>query len=152
MERFAISIKKIRFVEVLVAIAFVAVIFGCNLSSPCNQIEANRIKSPDGTVEAVLVKNDCGATTSESLSVFVVGSGKETEESDLVFKADHTDSLSLLWRETNFLEIKYKQARIFQFTNFWQSKDVDNFRYVVEVREISLSRSHALSASDRWEK
>ena len=146
------SIKKIRFVEILVAIAFVAVFLKCGLSSPCNQTEANRLKSPDGKVEAVQVKSDCGATTSESISVFVVGSGKETEESDLVLSADHTESFSLLWRESKFLEIKYKQARIFQFTNFWQSKDIDNFSYVVEVRETPLSRSKALSESDRWAK
>jgi DNA/RNA-binding domain of Phe-tRNA-synthetase-like protein len=133
-------------------IAFIAITTGCGFSSPCNETQVERVKSPDGKVEAVLVKKDCGATTSESFNVFIVGSGNKTEEKDLIFKADHVDGFSLTWRDSKFLEIKYKQARIFHFMNFWQSKDVDNFAYVVEVRETLLSQSHALSASDRWEK
>lgn len=133
-------------------IAFIAVTAGCGFLSPCTETQAERVKSTDGKVEAVLVKKNCGATTSESFNVFIVGSGNKTEEKDLIFSADHVDGFSLSWRDTKFLEIRYKQARIFQFTNFWHSKDVDNFAYVVEVRETPLSQSHALSASDRWEK
>jgi hypothetical protein len=143
---------KIKPTQFVMIIAFIAVTAGCGFLSPCTETQAERVKSTDGKVEAVLVKKNCGATTSESFNVFIVGSGNKTEEKDLIFSADHVDGFSLSWRDTKFLEIRYKQARIFQFTNFWHSKDVDNFAYVVEVRETPLSQSHALSASDRWEK
>ena len=39
-----------------------------------------------------------------------------------------------MWSKPRKLEIRYDQARIFSFVNFWQSKDVDNFKYVVEVQ------------------
>jgi len=133
-------------------IIFSALFFGCGLFLPCNEFELKRIASPDDQVEAVLVKKDCGATTSESLNVFIVNKGGKTEEKDLVFQADHIMDFSLSWRKAKFLEMRYRQGRIFQFTNFWQSKDVDNFSYVVEIRETPLSQSHVLSASDRWEK
>lgn len=145
-------IMKIRTMQYLVMIALITILSSCSLSSPCNQTEVERVKSTDGKVQAVLIKSDCGATTSVVYSVYMVGAGKKAEEKDLLFKADHIEGFSLFWREPKFLEIKYKQARIFQFMNFWQSKDVDNFAYVVEVRETPLSQSHALSASDRWEK
>lgn len=146
------SIKRKHSGQIVVATALIALILGCGFSSPCHDTELERIKSPDNKVEVVLVQRDCGATTSKSFNVFVVGTGKKTQADDLVFKADHIEGLSLLWREPKFLEIKYKQARIFQFMNFWQTKDVDNFAYVVEVRETPLSQLHALSPSDRWEK
>jgi hypothetical protein len=133
------SIVKSKTIQVTFTIVAVAVLLGCNLSSPCRQVETNRFKSPDGKVDAVIIKKDCGATTSESYNVFVVASGKEAKGADLVFKADHVEGLYISWRQPKFLDINYNQARIFQFMNFWQSKDVDSLRYVVEVRETALS-------------
>jgi hypothetical protein len=136
----------------IVIFLLIVVIYSCGFASPCQETEAQRSLSPDGKVEAILVKKNCGATTSESFNVFIVAIGNNAKKKDLIFKADHLDGFTLSWRDSRFLEIKYKQARIFYFMNFWQSKDVDNYAYVVEVRETPLSESHSLNAADRWEK
>lgn len=138
--------------RIFVISAVTSILYGCGLSSPCNQIEVKRVGSVDKKVEAVLIKNDCGATTSDVYSVSIMGIGEKLNDKNIVFKADHIEGLLILWRGEKFLEIKYKQARIFHFTNFWQSKEVDNFSYIVEVRETSLSKFNALSPRDRWVK
>lgn len=110
--------------------------WGC---SPCEFNEVDRIKSTDGIVDAVHVRGNCGATTSFSENVFIVQNGAKTpapKERYQVFSADHVEGLKVKWREPRVLEIYYKEARIFQFTNFWHSKDVQNFSYVVEIRLI----------------
>ena len=141
----------IRLFTFMVLTIFFLAIFACSLLSPCSQSEVERVKSPDNKVEAVLVKNDCGATTSETYNVYVVSIGEKIVKNKSVFNADHVDNLSLFWRKAKYLEIKYNQARIFHFENFWQSKKVENFSYVVEIRESPPLEAHALSASDRWE-
>ncbi len=112
-----------------------------------------RIKSPDGIVDAVHVQGNCGATTSFSEHIFIVQSGTKTpppRKRYQVFSADHVKGLRVKWREPKVLEIHYKEARIFDFTNFWQSKDVQNFSYVVEIRLRPETEDYSLSRSDRW--
>jgi hypothetical protein len=83
------------------------------------------------------VRGNCGATTPFSESIVIVPTGNSTSElkdDHSLFLADHVSGLKLTWREPKVLEIHYDEARIFHFSNFWQSKLVDNFNYVVEVR------------------
>ncbi len=135
-------------IPLLLIVAFV--LWSCSIFAPCNEEIIKRVESPDGRVEAVIVKSDCGATTSYTYGVYIVVKGGTHNENDLVFKADHQSELNIIWNKAKLLEINYKQARIFQFTNFWHSRDVDEFRYVVEVKENSFADSSSLSLEDRF--
>ena len=124
-------------------------VHGC---SPCSYNEVVRIKSPDGKVEAVHIRGNCGATTSFTENIFIVPAGEKTpkpKDDYQRFLADHVDGLELEWREPKVLEIKYNVARIFKFTNFWQSQKVDHFRYVVEIRLVPSKNDFSLSEWDR---
>lgn len=140
--------RKISILTCLIMLIFF--IHGC---SPCRYEEVIRIKSPDGKVEAVHVKGNCGATTSFAESVFIVPIGDKTpkpKDDNEILLADHVEGINLVWREPKVLEIHYDEARIFKFTNFWQSEKVDKFSYVVEIRLIPSRKDFSLSRRDRW--
>lgn len=134
----------------LIGIIIPLCIMACGLINTCEDTEMDRLTSPDGKVDCVLVQRNCGATTSYVYNIFLVSKGKSIGKADPVFRADHVKDLTMQWQATKRLELRYKEARIFHFSNFWQSRDVDNFAYVVEINEVSLS-PHALSPRDRWE-
>lgn len=137
------------FVSILIVIIFLLT-FAYYIFRPV-EVELERIKSPDGKVEAVLVERDSGPTTSSVFKIFIVLIGETYKDSNLVFVGDHIDQLSVKWRKAKFLDIKYKEGRIFEFCNFWQPRHANLFHYVVEIRETPLTEDFALSAKDRWE-
>ena len=106
--------------------------------------EILRIKSPDSVVDAVLVRTNAGATTSYGYMFYIVPTGKEPKEGNEVLKADNLVNVTLNWKEPRFLEISYEKGRIFSFTNFWHSKEVQNFEYIVELRLVPLTESFSL--------
>jgi len=137
--------KQIRLLSVMLML----VACGC---SPCAYDEIDRIKSPDGMVDAVHVRGNCGATTPFSENIFIVQNGAKTpvpKDRYQFFIADYVEGLKLKWRGSKVLEIYYTEARIFHFTNFWHSKDVQNFTYVVEIRLRPETEDHALSRKYR---
>jgi hypothetical protein len=98
--------------------------------------EVRRIRSPDGRVDAVLVRTNAGATTPFGWDVYVVPAGEHPSKKDENFAADELtpDSLSIRWLRPKVLEIAYDHARIYHFSSFWESPKVDNYGYVVELR------------------
>jgi len=114
---------------------FALLLWRCSYVDPCRQTEPLRKTSEDGLVDFVVVERDCGATTSVAISVFIVPSGDRTGKAQPIFKADHVEGLEVLWGSPKQLSIRYDKARIFSFTNFWLSRDVEEFEYVVSVRE-----------------
>lgn len=108
----------------------------CGNNDLCVGDEISRVSSPDKRVDAVVTKGNCGATTSYSYGVSVVQAGKTPVESDIIFLADKAESVSVYWQAPKKLVISYKEARIFKFTNFWSSKDLDSFQYIVSVVEV----------------
>lgn len=116
-------------------------VWGCSSFDPCRQAEALRKTSGDGIVDFAVVQRDCGATTAVSTSVFVVPSGGRTQKARPIFEADHVEGLEVSWESPKHLSIRYEQARIFRFTNFWLSRDIEDFRYVVSIREQQSTRS-----------
>jgi hypothetical protein len=114
--------------------------------------EISRIKSPDSLVEAVIVEGDAGATTSTVTYIYLVPAGKAvdtatTEKS--LFAADHLKNFKVEWKESKLLEIHYNEAEIFNFRNFWQSRDIQDFHYVVEAKLVPTSTDFSLPARDR---
>jgi len=45
------------------------------------------------------------------------------------------EGLEVSWESPRHLGIRYEKARIFNYTNFWLSRDVEHFEYVVAIRE-----------------
>lgn len=116
----------------------IVMIIGAVLFTACTgvgvaQEEIARIASPDSVVDAVLVESNCGATCGYAYLVTIVPRGEPAGEHPL-FRADKASGLNLEWERAKVLNIEYDSARIFHFSNFWQSRDVDNFRYTVRVR------------------
>jgi len=113
--------------------------FGCN-AIPFPEVSSKehyRVKSPDAEVDAVLMKSDGGATTSVSYNLFILPIGASSRELPLEHSrliADNAEGLRITWIENKILEIDCKSARIFRFSNFWQSKEVQDYRYIVEIR------------------
>jgi len=124
---------KIIYKNKIMIIIFLIVIFIVSCDS-VSRTEVMRIKSPDAITDAVLIKVDAGATTSYAYEVYIVPVGGHSTQGNEIFKADKINGLEIKWIQSKHLEIKYEDGRIFHFSNFWHSKDVDNFRYIVEIQ------------------
>ncbi len=94
--------------------------------------ELARITSPDGVVDVVLVETSVGATVATPSEVYVVPKGSKVNGAPLL-RADHMEHLNVRWKQPRLLEVSYSKGRIFSFTNFWESADVQNWKYIVEV-------------------
>ena len=95
--------------------------------------ELRRIPSPDGRAEVFVTETNGGATTDYVYRVFV-GVPGATKTAVEVWRADHVDGLGVDWAGERLLDIRYSKARVFSFSNFVRSADLDLYRYVVEVR------------------
>ena len=98
-------------------------------------VETERIKSPDGKAEAVLVDSDVGATSAYIFYVYIVEAGEEIAEEDKpVFSAYSIKGQKISWLKDRFLEIKYEKAKISNFSNYEYplSEESD---YLVEIRQ-----------------
>ena len=130
---------------------------GCfNIAGEWRYEEIESVRSPDGVVDAVLVRGGGGAATGFNFSVFLVPGGTRFdakaswfERERALFSAGHHEGLQLAWREAKFLEIRFAKARIFQSSNFWHSQEVQNYSYVVELRLVPSDENSSLSEKDK---
>ena len=95
--------------------------------------EVSRVTSPDGIVDVVVVLVNPGATSGYSQRIYIVPKGEPRKDEHEVFVADCTKDLKTVWRDVRELELRFDEARIFQFKNFWRTKSIQDFRYVVEI-------------------
>lgn len=123
---------RISRIAILISIIFLS--NGCNDNSVCSQKEISRKSSPDNIVDALVVQENCGATTSYSYKVYIVPNG-EKPSNNFVFLSDKTDKLEVSWLSSKSLSITYAKARIFEYRNFWQSRKIDNSNYIVSIYE-----------------
>lgn len=127
--------KKFLIIIMLVIVTIIMImIFQLNLLPFNIKDEISRIESPDGKVEAILVQNNGGATTSESYHLYLVPKGSKFKNKQELFIADHVQNLKIKWLKEKQLQISYDEARIFHFSNFWQSKKVENLKYIVGLQ------------------
>lgn len=113
-------------------IPFLAILLlGCN---PPEEREIQRQVSPDRLVDAVLVERLTDATVATPTVLFLVASGHEWKGESPILVGNRFEGLQVIWKRPNFLEIHYKKGRIFSFASFWNSRDVQNFKYEVELR------------------
>lgn len=95
--------------------------------------EVARAISPDQLVAAVLIKKMADATVSTPFEIYIVPVGEKVH-GEPSLRGDKFEDIKLVWKEPKFLEVHYSKGRIFTFTNFWQSGNVQNFGYTVELR------------------
>lgn len=114
---------------------FLAIIASC--TEPPGE-EVSRIPSPDGLVDAILIRKNVDATVATPYEICIVPTGSKVSCEALI-RGDHFENLNIAWKEPQLLEISYSKGRIFNFTNFWQSDKVQNFKYIVELRLKPLS-------------
>jgi len=103
------------------AISFLIValvlISGCiNIAGEWRGEELERAKSPDGIVDAVLVRGDGGATTSYSYLIYLVPSGAKLdkdpalfEPSRALFDTSNQKDLQMVWIKPKSLEIRHRK-------------------------------------------
>ena len=123
-----------KIIDSIILSLFVMASVSCSVDGSCSSEEVNRTSSPDKLVDAVVIKNNCGATTSFSYRIFVVPVGEDTKKNS-IFLADKVEGLNIQWTSSKKLLITYADARIFEYTNFWQSKKIQNFDYIVSISE-----------------
>lgn len=149
---------KVKYILTAVIFGFISILVsGCiNIAGEWHYQEIERVKSPDGIVDAVLVRGSDGATTGFDFSVFIVPSGTPFDEKsklfnqeETLFSADHLENFKLVWKESKFLEIRYDKARIFKFKNYWRVKQVQDYKYVVEIRLVPLNEESSLDENDK---
>ena len=101
-----------------------------------------RVTSPDLKVDAVFMRvGGGGATVGFSYKLFIVPRGAKPGKTGENLLADKIGRVSAVWSQPRKLEIRYDRARIFSFVNFWSTKEIDNFKYVVELQLVPTGPS-----------
>ena len=105
--------------------------------------------APDGLNRAFAwvpeLSGGLGATISQPYQVWIQSQRAGLEAKKLlVFEADKTDGVRLLWMTRSRLEICYAEAQIGQFRNRFLALDTKNQRVVDEI-EIVLKRVQKLT-------
>jgi hypothetical protein len=129
--------------------AIAALILGCGSGIGWSREEIGRITSPDSVLDAVIVRANGGATTAFVYELYLVPVGEHHDDRDPVFNAEHVKDLTTRWREARLLEVGFKEATIFHFSNIWFSKDVNNYRYVTEILLRPQTTGRSLSVYNR---
>jgi hypothetical protein len=112
----------------------VVLVMVVGLASCAKDRETVRTRSPDGKVDALLVERETGATVATPVLLYIVKAGDPAGSGEPVLLGDNFDGLSIKWAAPKLLSVTHKKGRIFKFTNFWESRAVDDWSYVVEVR------------------
>jgi len=98
--------------------------------------ELSRLTSPDGKVDAVMVRSENGgATVGFYYSIYLVPKGNELarwpHSRGPVFTTAAAAGLEMEWGTSKLLEISYKHAEIEEFINSWHHPR--NFNHRVEI-------------------
>jgi hypothetical protein len=107
---------------------------------PDHHTEIMRVTSPDGTVDAVAERIDCGALCSSNFAVSIVpkGGAALSDPVQQVFIADDMVNAKIVWKESHLLEIAYDRAFIHSFRNvsnpLGRPGNVESWQYEVEIR------------------
>ena len=90
-----------------------------NYIFPIGLEEIARVASPDGVIDAVVIRENCGVPCPFGYSVFLVPKGRNAPNDfgEAVFRADSMVDEKLTWKPDHILEIAYSKAEIYAFRN-----------------------------------
>ena len=113
-----------------------------------NQREILRQISPDGRVDAVLVRPIIGYSAA-SPALYIVQKGGIVPAWGAVVQMSRASGLpSLAWKNPQLLEMRFSRGCVESFTNLWHSNDVSSGRFYVEIRLVPTTQFTCLT-SDR---
>ena len=163
----AIAILQLRFrrqERVAIAICLVltvGILAGCDdraVPDPSvfsTSAELMRVSSPNGQLDAVLVRDPYGAAAGGGVdsNVYIVRKAApiHMKTSHPFFQADPMTGGILVWKRNHLLEIHYTTAHIHQFRNLWGLHEVEDTGsvgerdYDVEIQLVPTSDSSVLS-------
>jgi hypothetical protein len=105
--------------------------------------EEQRLRSPDGKVDAVLDRTPTDPLSSDVLSIRLEPVGTKPESNGVVLYATHTDSaFAMRWAANRLLEVTYSAGNIYDFDNQWWTYRLDpkhENAYFVEIQLIKRS-------------
>jgi len=142
------------------AVGFVLALFLWPCASPIDvflslvcdvgRAEILRRPSPDGVVDAVLIRVNPGAMSSYWYHLYVLPRGQAPGKKDHpVFVAKRLLYDHYEWERPHHLLVRYREANIFAFRNLWSWRNEENLEksYLVEIRlEPSVPGPHYLTA------
>ncbi|GEM_PF-3005362 len=107
--------------------------------------EVSRVTSPDGLVDAVLVRVNAGAMSSDVYQLYIVPRGVKPREDIRYanFVATGLREERLTWVKPYLLEIGYDRAHILYFANLWHDETVWDKQYYAELRLAPKSSSYS---------
>jgi hypothetical protein len=81
--------------------------------------EIARVASPDGKVEAVMIRDNCGAPCSYGYSVYIVPRGVKpsADSQGGIFYAEDMEEAQLTWKQPHLLSVGYRKALIYKLRN-----------------------------------
>ena len=102
---------------------------------PLIDVETQRLDSPDGKVDAVLIERDAGAMTVARDLVYIVPDNQKPAKKDPpVFQAKRVFGLKVEWQNNYELLIEYDKAEIEHFRNYLYPFPED-LNYRIDIRE-----------------
>jgi hypothetical protein len=133
-------------------VVFTISCFGCEVEST----EIDRRASPSGTLEAVAIERDAGATASTALQLYLVAKGQKALK-DPFLSVDQFSGFSMEWLDARTLLVRLKEARVFvkreSLPVGTDAKSAINIQYQID-REVDPVTSGlgilALSCIEGW--
>ena len=101
------------------------------------------VKSPGGKVDAFLLRQGGHAFESfvYELHLQPAGSTSGFGEQTLRLKAHCVSGIEIAWASDRLLQVKFQKAKITNYLNSWQSKEMDGFKSEIEIRLLPLAES-----------
>jgi hypothetical protein len=128
---------------------------------PMEYEEILRVQSPDGKVDAVLMRGNAGAMSSFHYGLYIVPSWSQISNKDInnnrykaVCNAERMEGEKIVWLKNKVLEIQYSKAQAFEFIDHISPLPKD-MHYEVEIRKSSPTdniSAGGISSSDKWLK
>jgi hypothetical protein len=109
---------------------------------PSGSTEMERLRSPDGKVDAVLYLTRTDPLSSDIQSLRLEPVGEKGEWHGIVARATHTEGkkLGLRWVSDTLLEVVYHRGHIYDFDNEWWTYRLSPNKDEVHFVELRLSK------------
>ncbi len=126
----------------LIAVFLIILNIFCSKQQNWYIVKLSRITSTDSLVDAVIAEDRGGGVFGKiNTLIYLVTIGKLINKPETYqFCATHVDSLYLIWRDKNLLEIHYKKANISRFRNLYADWNIGWYNYVREIILIKVGR------------
>ena len=111
------KIKKYIIYSVSLIFVLVIIVVFIFVKSSCNKKSIGRYQFSNDSLY------DCGATTSYRDDIYILKKDENISWfSSPILSADKSDGLKIIWLSPNKVEIKFNNARIHGFKNYWYNQ------------------------------